>query len=129
MAQSAVNLGLERIRDFGVSLFVIDKRPESALDSILKRDHERVARNRVGATVEEELHQRSVPGEQDVLQRNGLNARAIFDEHLDQVQTLTLHRFHKGPVLLFLPWFVTGEQFDKAVETSIDGCQKRSSFD
>lgn len=59
MEQSAVNLRLERIREFWVRLFVINERPESTLNAILERDHERVTRNSVGAAVEKELHQRS----------------------------------------------------------------------
>ncbi|MBL0161841.1 MAG: hypothetical protein IPP47_32995 [Bryobacterales bacterium] len=108
--------------------FVIDKRPESTLDSVLKRDHGRVAPNRVGTTVEKE-HRQSIPSEQNLLERNGLNARATLDEHLDQVQTLTLHRFYEGSVLLLLPRFVASEQFDKAVEAGVDGCQKGCSLD
>jgi hypothetical protein len=66
MAQGAVGLGLERIREFGVSLFVINKRPESTLDSIVKCDHERATRNRVSTVVEEELHQNCISGRSQV---------------------------------------------------------------
>ena len=129
MPQSTVGLRLERVRDLGVSLLIVNEGPERTLDLILESDHERVVCHGIGTTVEEELHQLAVPSEQNVLQRDGLNARAVLDEHLDHVQTLPLDRLDKSSVLLLLPWFVAGEQFNEAVEPGIDGGQERRPLD
>jgi hypothetical protein len=124
MPQSAVGLGLERIGELGVSLLVVDERTERTLHPILERDKERVACHGIGAAVKEELNQRSIPSEQNIRQRNRMNAGAVLNEHLDHVQTPGLHRLRKGSVLYFLPWFVAGEQFNEAVEPGIDGGQE-----
>ena len=123
MAQSTVSLCLERIRDFGVSLLVVNKRPERTLNLVMEGDHKGVPGHGIGAAIEEKLDEFSVPGEQNVLQRNGLYSRAILDEDLNKVQTLTLDRVRQGSLFLFLPRFVAGEQFDKAVEAGIHGRQ------
>src|SRR5207248_628107 len=110
-------------------LLVVNERPERTLDLVLKGDHESVTDHRVGTTVKEELHQRAVPSEQNILQGDGLNARAVLDEHFHHVQTLILHCLHKPSVLLLLPWLVDGEQLDEAVEPDMDGSQKRGCLD
>ena len=129
MAQSTVGLGLERIRELGVSLLVINKGPERTLHLILERDHERVAGHWIGTAIEEKLHQLTIPREQHVLQRDGLNTRAVFDERFDHVDTPAVHSLPKGSVLLLLSRFVSGEQYNEAVEPGIHSALERSLLD
>ncbi len=129
MSQRTVSLGLQRIREFRVSLLVIHEGPERTLDFVMERDQERVAGDGIGATVEEELHHLAVPSEQHIPKWNGLNPCAVLDQHLDQVETSTFHGLSQGSVLLLLPRLVSGQQFNEAVEAGVDGCQKGRSLD
>ena len=55
MAQGAINLGLERIREFRVGVLTINGR-SARRDSMVKRYHERIAHNSVGSVFQEEVH-------------------------------------------------------------------------
>jgi len=114
-------LGLKRICKLGASLLVVHEWPERTLNLIVERDHEGVAGDEIGTAVEEKLHHFPVPSEQHILQWDGLKLRTVLNKHFDHIETLTLYGFGKCSVLLVLPLFVTSEQFNEAVETSIDG--------
>ena len=123
MPKSTVDLGLKRIRELGVRLFEINEGPQGTLNLVMERDHKGVPGYGIGAAIQEKLDEFSVPCEQNILQRNGLYTRAILDEDLNKVQTLTLYRVRQGSLLLLLPRFISCEQFDKAVEAGIHGRQ------